>query len=67
LDRHNGTVLDSLSLLNGPANRGVIDGMIGSLSSLRKQYDEPLDHICLAHPSDESLPVSFETLELINN
>jgi hypothetical protein len=43
LERQNGTVLDLLSILDGPANRELIDSIIGSLSGLRKRHDEPPD------------------------
>jgi len=51
----------------GPANCGVIDRVIGSLSSLRKQYNEPPDHTCLAHSLDEFPPGFLESLELIHD
>ncbi len=67
LGRHNRTALGQISLPDGPDNRGVIDRIIRSLSSLGKQYDESPDRTCLAHPSDEFPPGFLESLELIRD
>ena len=40
LGRHNRTALGQFSLPDWPDNRGVIDRIIGSLSSLRKRHDD---------------------------
>lgn len=66
LGRNNRTALGPFSLPDGPDNRGVIDRIIGSLSSLRKPHDESPDHTCLAHPSDEFPPGFLGTDSRLN-